>query len=64
MIKEYGSALPIYDVYVVDRDRVTVHYWGKGVETYGNVDRINGKWKFTGALTERTVVTGVNIPTQ
>jgi hypothetical protein len=64
MAKEYGSSLSIYGVYVVDRDRMTMHYWANGVETYGYVDRINGKWRFTNAIVERNVTTGANIPTQ
>lgn len=64
MIKQYGSALPVYNVYIVSRNRMTMHYWASGLETYGYVDRINGKWKFTEVFAERAIITGASNPTQ
>ena len=61
--KTYGSALPIYRVYVLNSSHVNVSYWAKGLQNVAYVERVNGKWKVTDTLIERAIITGRNIPT-
>jgi hypothetical protein len=61
MIKEYGSALPIYRVEVTDHNHIIIHYWADDTETSEYAERVKGKWKL-GDI-KRVIVTGSNIPT-
>jgi hypothetical protein len=64
MIEEYGSALPIYGVYVVDQNHMSIRYWAKGLQTWTYVERIKKKWQLSGdTAVELIITTGSNIPT-
>lgn len=62
--EDNGCLLPIYSLYVVDRNHISVCYWAKGLETWAYVERVKGKWwKLSESAIERVITTGVNIPT-
>jgi hypothetical protein len=63
MMKEYGSALPIYVIAVSDPNHVNVGYWVRDQYLRKDVERVRAKWKVTDAEPERIITTGANIPT-
>jgi len=63
MVKEYGSALPIYFINVVDPNHVSVGYWARGQQLWKELERVSAKWKVTDAEPERIITTGANLST-
>src|SRR5689334_10471143 len=47
MVKQYRETFPIYSVYVVDQNHMSIRYWAKGTQTWSYVERIDGHWQFT-----------------
>jgi hypothetical protein len=64
MIKEYRAALPVYSVYVVDQNHMSIRYWANRSQTWSYVERIRGRWQFTETAVERVITTGSNLPTE
>jgi len=47
MVKEFGTALPIYTVRVHSKNHIEVQFWDpEGVEVWRDARRVKGKWKF------------------
>jgi hypothetical protein len=63
MVKQYGAALPIYRVFVINPRQVTVQYWVRRNNTVASLVRVGRRWKVTGIEGERIITRGRNIPT-
>jgi hypothetical protein len=63
IVKQYGDTFPIYSVYVVDQNHMSIRYWAKGSQTWSYVERIRGQWKFTETAIERVIRTDSYLPT-
>jgi|SRR5882724_10590528 len=63
IIKEHGSFVPIYSVYIIDRNSASVTWWNNGVQTTTPLERLKGKWQLSTSESERISTTGINIPT-
>lgn len=63
MVKQYGETFPIYSVYVVDQNHMSIRYWTKRSQTWSYVERINGQWKFAETAIERVIRTEGYLPT-
>ena len=61
IVAQYGSALPIYRVHILDCDHIEVCYWPNGIDTCAELERVRDRW--TRAQYDRVVVPGGNIPT-
>jgi hypothetical protein len=61
--KDYHTTLPIYEVYVVDRDHISFEYWPEATETHAYARRIEGHWRLEEEEAQRISVKGPNLPT-
>jgi hypothetical protein len=63
MVKQHGETFPIYSVFVVDQNHMSIRYWAKGSQTWSYVERIGGQWQFTETAIERVIKTKGYLPT-
>jgi hypothetical protein len=57
------SFVPIYSVYINDRDNAGVTWCNNGVQTVTPVERVKGHWQLSTTVIERIITTGANFPT-
>jgi hypothetical protein len=59
LTKEYGKALPIYNVRVHGHNHIEVHYYAPdGVSIWRDARRVNSHWKFDKLIDDTIILSG------